>query len=204
MVQQLIFKGGAKPAVRHVGRLVRTPELLAEQKAGKFLDSAYGTRIDADEPTQGPHTFNVANTNAIEPAGRVLAMWEGGSAFALSTDDLSTLGPVTFGANVAAGKAFTYAPKEPLRILVMRKNDITQRRVFELPSQMVFHVGNAHERADGSIALSFVSSPTPEFVMHAASAPLAGRVQRCDYGPGTVVEEHIMVAKPGGRGELDA
>ena len=31
-----------------------------------------------------------------------------------------------------------------------------------------------------------------------------GRVQRCDYGLGTVVEEHIMVAKPGGRDELDA
>lgn len=29
-------------------------------------------------------------------------------------------------------------------------------------------------------------------------------MQRYDYGPSTVVEEHIMVAKPNGRGELDA
>ena len=358
MVQQFSFSGGAKPAVRHVGRLVRTPKLLAEQKAGKFLFSAYGSRIESDEPTQGPDTFNVANTNAIEHAGRVLAMWEGGSAFALSPDDLSTLGPVTwqeglaqmpfsahpkidargnlwnfgsaganlvvwhvdaagklvkaqigetpypggmahdaaltehyivlplppvklnFGEDVRGGKAFTYEPNEPLRILVMRKDDIAQRRVFELPSQMVFHVGNAHERADGSIALSFVASPTPEFVMHGASALLAGhpasfggsstqlavldmrsgraqaqrmddivefprvhplrngmatrylltaatwagsgperpkwfhglqlrdvetgRTQRFDYGMQTVVEEHIVVPRPGGRGELDA
>jgi carotenoid cleavage dioxygenase len=252
MVQQFSFSGGAQPKVRHIGRLVRTPKLIAEQKAGKFLFSAYGTRIESDEPTQGPDTFNVANTNAIEHAGKVLAMWEGGSAFALSPDDLSTLGPVTwqeglaqmpfsahpkldakgnlwnfgsaganlvvwhvdplgrlvkaqigespypggmahdaamteryivlplppvklnFGEDVAAGKAFAYEPNEPLRILVMKKEDIAQRRVFELPSQMVFHVGNAHERADGSIALSFVSSPTPEFVMHAASTLLAG------------------------------
>lgn len=31
-----------------------------------------------------------------------------------------------------------------------------------------------------------------------------GREQRYDYGPGSVIEEHIRVAKPGGRGELDA
>ena len=260
MVQQFTFTGGSvgnkAPTVRHLGRLVRTPKLLAEQQAGKFLYSAYGTKIAGDEPgatpTQGPDAFNVANTNAIEHAGRVLAMWEGGSAFALSPDDLATLGPVTwqeglaqmpfsahpkldaagnlwnigsaganlvvwhvdaagklvraqigetpypggmahdaaiteryivlplppvklhFGEDVAGGNAFTYEPNEPLRILVMKKDDIAQRRVFELPSQMVFHVGNAHERADGSIALSFVASPTPEFVMRGASSLMAG------------------------------
>ena len=356
MVQKFDISGGAKPAVRHIGRLVRTPKWQAEQKAGRFLHSAYGTRIDSDQPSQGPDTFNVANTNAIEHAGKVLAMWEGGSAFALRPDDLSTIGPVTWqdglqqmpfsahpkldnkgtlwnfgsaGANLVvwqidaqgvlakvqvgetpypggmahdaaitaqyivlplppikfrfgedvAGQAFDYEPNEPLRILVMRKDDITQRRVFELPAQMVFHVGNAYERADGSIALSFVSSPDASFVMRAAvsllgghPAPLGGsstqlarldmrtgratvesmgdsvefprmhpqrnglparyllsaaswraeaahvdwfhglqlrdldtgRVQRYDYGSGTVVEEHIVVPKPGGRDERDA
>ena len=186
---------------------------------------------------------------------------------------------LVFGEDVAGGRALTCEPNEPLRILVMKKDDIAQRRVFELPSQMVFHVGNAHERADGGIALSFVGSPTPEFMMRGAASlqaghpanfggsstqlavldmrtgkarvedtrysvefprvhPLreglstrwlltaaswagspdkqhwfhglqlrdteTGRVQRCDYGIGTVVEEHIVVAKPGGRGELDA
>ena len=353
MVQQFSFTGGARPGVRHLGRIVRTPKFVAEQEAGRFLVAAYGTKIDSDVPTQGPDTFNVANTNAIEHAGRVLAMWEGGSAFALSPDDLSTLGPVTwqdglaqmpfsahpkldaagnlwnigsaganlvvwhvdpngrlvnaqigespypggmahdmamtehhivlplppvklnFGEDVASGKAFVHDAGEPLRILVMRKDDIRQRRVFELPPQMVFHVGNAHERSDGSIALSFVGSPTPEFVMHGASALLAGhpasfrgsstqlavldlrtgrasvespndavefprvhplrngsptrfllttaawagqdwfhgiqlrdlptgRAERYDYGIGHVAEEHIIVPKPGARGELDA
>lgn len=356
MVQQFSIAGGAKPQVRHIGRLVRTPKLLAEQQAGKFLYNAYGTKIDSEMPSQGPDTYNVANTNAIEHAGRVLALWEGGSAFAMSPDDLSTIGPVTWqdgyaqmpfsahpkldaagnlwnfgtsGANlvvwhvdasgqlvkaqtgespypggmahdaavtekyivlplppiklnftedVSSGRAFTYEPKEPLRILVLAKNDITQRRVFELPAHMVFHVGNAHDRPDGSIALSFVASKTPEFVMRGASDILAGhpasfggsstqlavldmrtgkahvdamddmvefprvhalrnglptrylvtaaawrprmekqlfhgvqirdtqtgRLQRYDYGTTTVVEEHIVVPKPGARGELDA
>jgi all-trans-8'-apo-beta-carotenal 15,15'-oxygenase len=358
MVQQFTFSGGGtgtQPTVRHLGRLVRTPKLLAEQKAGKFLVNAYGTRIESDVPAQGPDSYNVANTNAIEHAGRVLAMWEGGSAFALNPDDLSTLGPVTwqagfeqmpfsahpkldpngtlwnfgtaganlvvwqidaqgrlvkaqtgespypggmahdaaitarhivlplppiklhFGEDMAGGKALDYETREPLRILVMSKDDIAQRRVFELPAQMVFHVGNAHERADGSIVLSFVGAQQPGFVMRGASELLAGkaasfggsstqiavldmrtgratvesmrdsvefprmhpqrngvpsrwllaaaswrpgadhgfhglqlrdlttgRTQRYDYGRDTVVEEHIVVPKPGATQELDA
>ncbi len=357
MVQQFSLGGGARPSVRHLGRLVRTPKLLAEQRAGKFLYSAYGTKIESDEPAQGPDSFNAANTNALEHAGRVLAMWEGGSAFALDPADLSTTGAVTwrddlaqlpfsahpkldaagnlwniggagdklvvwhvdargalvsaqlaespypggmvhdmamtaqylvvplppiklnFGEDAVGGKAFTYEPLQPLRILVMHKADVTKRRVFELPAQMVFHVGNAFERADGCIALSFIASTTPEFVMRGASSVLAGhpasfggsstqlavldmqsgrvqldamrdsvefprvhpgrnglatrwlltaatwrgsdvsqpffhglqlrdtetgRVQRFDYGAGSVVEEHIVVPRPGARGELDA
>jgi all-trans-8'-apo-beta-carotenal 15,15'-oxygenase len=378
MVQQFTIGGGdgvigvggnagsRAPAVRHLGRLVRTPKLIAEQKAGRFLYAAYGTKIEPNDPNaapaQGPDSFNTANTSVIEHAGRVLAMWEGGSAFEMRPDDLATLGPVTwqqglaampfsahpkrdaaghlwnigsaganlvvwhidaagalvkaqlgqtpypggmahdaaitaqyivlplppvklhFGEDVADGRAFTVEPNEPLRILVMRKDDIAQRRVFELPAQMVFHVGNAHERRDGSIALSFVASPTPEFVTRGASLLLAGhpapfggsrtqlavldmktgrahvddlgdsvefprvhalreglptrwlltagnwqrrgaapssplspmfhglqlrdvqtgRAQRYDYGAGSVVEEHIVVPKPGGRDELDA
>jgi all-trans-8'-apo-beta-carotenal 15,15'-oxygenase len=356
MVQQFTIGGGSMPAVRHLGRLVRTQKLVTEQKAGKFLFGAYGTHVESDEPTQGPDSFNVANTNALEHAGRVLAMWEGGSAYAMNPDGLATLGPVTwqdglaqmpfsahpkldaagnlwnfgtsgaklvvwqidargalvkaqigespypggmahdaavtaqyivlplppiklhFNEDAPSGRAFTYEPDEPLRILVMKKDDVAQRRVFELPAQMVFHVGNAWERTDGRIALSFIASKTPEFVMRSASQLLAGqsaslgdsstqlavldmksgrasveamndsvefprvhparnglptrwlltaaswrrdvtasrfhgvqlrdvetgRAQRYDYGATTVVEEHIVVPKPGGRGELDA
>lgn len=358
MVQQFSVAGGR---VSHRGRLVRTPKLLAEQKAGRFLYSAFGTRIASDAPAQGPDSFNVANTNAIEHAGRVLAMWEGGSAFALDPKDLSTIGPVTwkdgleqvpfsahpkldaagnlwnigtFGkrlvvwhvgptgqlAKVQVGEtpypggmahdvaitaqyivlplppvklnfsrmsagatieeAFEYQRQEPLRILVMRKDDIAQRRVFELPAQMVFHVGNAYERADGSIAFSYVAAKDHDFLVRGAvnlmqgrasnlgdaSTQLAvldmksgrasleslddngefpridprriglparqlvtaaswiahpgrdnllfhgvqlrdlqtGKVQRFDYGADALVEEHILVPRPGGSAELDA
>ncbi|MDP9043257.1 MAG: carotenoid oxygenase family protein [Pseudomonadota bacterium] len=250
MVQQFSFSGGARPAVRHLGRLVRTPKYLAEQHAGKFLVPAYGTHVASESPAGGPDAFNVANTNAIEHAGRLLALWEGGSAFALDPRDLSTLGPVTwrpgleqmpfsahpkvdadghlwnfgssgdklvvwhvdpqgslvraqvgdspypggmahdaavtaqhivlplppiklrFGEDVA--RAFDYQPNEPLRLLVMRKDDIAQRRVFELPAQMVFHVGNAWDRPDGGIMLSYIGSETPEFAVRGAQRLVAG------------------------------
>ncbi|HSW07083.1 carotenoid oxygenase family protein [Aquabacterium sp.] len=358
MVQQFSFNG---TSVRHVGRLVRTAKLRAEQQAGRFLYSAFGTAIRSDAPAQGPDTFNTANTNAIEHAGRVLAMWEGGSAYALDPKDLATQGPVTwqdglqqlpfsahpkvdaggqlwnigtsgqrliawhidpqgrlvdaqlgespypggmvhdmaattqylviplppvkldFGRIAAGGtpeQAYAFDSREPLRILVLRKDDITQRRVFELPAQMVFHVGNAFERADGCIALSFVGASDHRSLVQSAVALVAGRPgpqrvsstqlavldlasgrasveslgdavefpridprriglparyllnaaqwkpqpagrgslfhgitlrdlqtgreDRFDYGEQTVVEEHILVPKPGRADELDA
>ncbi|WP_372525468.1 carotenoid oxygenase family protein [Piscinibacter sp.] len=358
MVQQFRFGDGR---VSHLGRLVHTPKLLAEQRAGRFLYSAFGTDIPSDAPAQGPDSFNTANTNAIEHAGRVLAMWEGGSAFALDPRDLSTQGPVSwrddlqqapFSAHpkvdasghlwnigtfrnrviawhidpqgrfvnaqvgespypggmvhdmavtaqflviplppvklhferLAAGgtpeQAYEFQRDEPLRILVLRKDDITQRRVFELPAQMVFHVGNAYERGDGSIALSFVGAsdhrslvlgavavmrgqPAPPRVSSTQLAVLdmasgrasvesladavefprvdprriglptryllnastwmpyaagrgslfhgielrdlhSGKVDRYDYGEQMVVEEHLIVPKPGASDELDA
>ncbi len=254
MVQQFTFSGRG---VSHVGRLVRTPKLAAEREAGRFLYPTFGTGIQSEAPTQGPDSINVANTNAIEHAGRVLAMWEGGSAYALDPKDLSTLGPVTwkdgyeqvpfsahpkldaaghlwnigsFGDKIvvwhidAAGKlagvqvgespypnglahdvaitaqyivlplppvkmnyaaiargatpeqAFDFQRREPLRILVMKKDDIRERRVFELPAQMVFHVANAHERRDGSIAFGFVGAVDDEFLIHGAVALVAGHV----------------------------
>ena len=358
MVQKFTFSGRG---VSHVGRLVQTPKLAAERSAGRFLYNAFGTTIASEAPTQGPDSISTANTNAIEHAGRLLAMWEGGSAFALDPNDLSTIGPVTwqegfeqmpfsahpkvdaagnlwnigtfadklvvwhvdaagrlvraqtgttpyphgmahdvavtaqyivlplppvkmdYGA-IARGatpeKAFVYERDEPLRILVMRKDDIARRRVFELPAQFVFHVGNAHERSDGSIALSFVGSPDATFLTRGAVALVAGRlgeptaasmhtavldlrsgranveafgdgvefprvdprrigtaarfvasaaswrtdsprrgilfhgvqmrdlhtgrVDRFDYGERTVVEEHILVPRPGASGERDA
>ena len=358
MVQQFTFSGRG---VGHVGRLVRTQKLVAERAAGKFLYPAFGTGIASDTPMQGPDTINVANTNAIEHAGRVLAMWEGGSAYALDPKDLSTIGPLTWkegfeqipfsahpkldaagnlwnigtfgdklvvwhvdaagklarvqtgvspypngmahdtamtaqyivlplppmkmnfaaiGQGATAEQAFVYEKNQPLRILVMRKDDISQRRVFELPTQMVFHVGNAYERPDGSIALSFVGADNSEFLVHGAVALVAGHVtgdagsslqsavldmktgratveamagivefpridprrigiparflvaasnwkrfpgrsgalfhglqvrdlqsgnvDRFDYGEDMVVEEHIVVPKPGATGERDA
>jgi carotenoid cleavage dioxygenase len=356
MVQQFTLGDGR---VSHRGRLVRTAKLAAEQRAGRFLVSTLGTQIDGGPPASGPDAFNVANTNALEHAGRVLAMWEGGSAYALDPRDLSTQGPVTWRADLqqvpfsahpkvdasghlwnvgTSGRAlvawhidpqgalagvqvgespypggmvhdmavterwlvvplppvklnfsapvpqgprhFKMEAGQPLRILVMDKNDIRQRKVFELPPQFVFHVGNAHETRDGQIELSYVAAPDTWFLDREAVAFMSGhslparhfnlqlarldlasgrarvqavpgevefpridprriglparhlvtaaswrdypgrsaaqlhgvqvldtrsgRARRFDYGAMAVVEEHILVPKPGKTGELDA
>ena len=251
MVQQFRIGDGA---VQHRGRLVRTAKLRVEQQAGRFLMPALGTHIEGGPPIGGPDAVNTANTNAIEHAGRVLAMWEGGSAYGIDPQDLSTQGPITWRADLAqmpfsahpkvdntghlwnigtAGKRlvvwhvnpqghlanvqvaelpffvgmvhdmaiterhivvplppvgfdftqrpadgrrrFTMKSGEPLRVLVMEKADITRRRVFELPPEMVFHVGNAHDTRDGEVVLSYVGAPDAWFLDEGAVALLAGR-----------------------------
>jgi all-trans-8'-apo-beta-carotenal 15,15'-oxygenase len=252
MVQQFTI---SDRGVSHRGRLVQTHKLKAEQKAGRFLMSALGTAIEDGAPGTGPDSFNVANTNALEHAGRVLAMWEGGSAYALDPKDLSTQGPITWSPEFAqvpfsahpkidaqghlwnigtAGphlvvwhinpqgqlvkaqltespfpggmvhdmavterhivvplppvslrfnskaddngpRRFALQPGQPLRILVMDKNNIQQRRVFELPPQMVFHVGNAHDTADGGIELSYIAAPDAWFLDQGAVALMSAR-----------------------------
>jgi carotenoid cleavage dioxygenase-like enzyme len=258
MVQQFTLGDGR---ITHRGRLVRTAKLKAEQQAGRFLMSALGTTIEGGPPGSatsgllagGPDSFNVANTNALEHAGRVLAMWEGGSAYGLDPKDLSTQGPITwrpdlaqvpftahpkvdadghlwnigtqgpaivawhispqgqlvnlqvgespypggmvhdmavtgrylvvplppvsfdFAQSVPEGpRRFAMKPGEPLRVLVMEKADISKRRVFELPPQMVFHVGNAHETGDGRIVLSYIAAPDAWFLDQAAVALMSG------------------------------
>lgn len=254
MVQQFRIGGGQ---VLHRGRLVRTAKLRAEQAAGRFVVSALGTVIPGQGPSSGPDSFNTANTNALEHGGRVLALWEGGSAYALDADTLATQGPVTWGEGLAqvpfsahpkvdatgtlwnigtagprlvvwrispagqlvkvqitaspfAGgmvhdmavtqqylvvplppvkldlaqtpvdggpRRFPLVAGQPLRVLVMHKDDISRQRVFELPPQLVFHVGNAHETADGEVVLSLVGAPDSHFLDQGAVALMAGRPQ---------------------------
>ncbi len=251
MVQQFTIAPGR---VSHRGRLVRTAKLQAEQKAGRFLVSALGTSIEGGPPSGGPDSHNVANTNAIEHGGRVLALWEGGSAYALDPDTLATQGPVNwrpdlqqvpfsahpkvdasghlwnfgtfdkaivawhidpkgrlakvqvgespfpggmvhdmavtprylvlplppvslnFGQPVVDGpRRFALQPGQPLRVLVMEKDDISRRRVFELPPEMVFHVGNAHETPDGQVVLTYVGAPDAWFLDQAAVALMSAQ-----------------------------
>jgi carotenoid cleavage dioxygenase len=69
---------------------------------------------------------------------------------------------------------FALKPGEPLRVLVMEKADISKRRVFELPAQMVFHVGNAHETGDGRVVLSYVAAPDAWFLDQGAVSLMSG------------------------------
>lgn len=250
MVQQFTLTGGS---VAHRGRLVKTAKLQAERQAGRFLFGAFGTAVDNSPPISGPDSVNAANTNALEHGGRLLALWEGGSAYAMDPADLSTQGPVVwrddlhgvpfsahpkidadghlwnignagrhlvvwhidpqgrlvdvglgespfpggmahdmavtarhlvvplppvrllFGEPSEGPRKFAMAPGEPLRILVISKADTRQRRVFELPAQMVFHVGNAHETRDGQIVLSFIGAPDLSFLNDGAVAPMHGQ-----------------------------
>jgi all-trans-8'-apo-beta-carotenal 15,15'-oxygenase len=364
MVQQFTFTGSG---IAHRGRFVQTAKFKAESEANRFLVPALGTGIRPQMRITGPDAMNTANTNAIEHAGRVLAMWEGGSAMGMDVATLATQGPITwqegweqmpfsahpkldpqgnlwnFGTSgntlmsyhidaqgrpahtqrttipfdrkraggmnhdMAITERFMVVPippltlhfdllaqgrpaaevmqlhkQEALRVWIAPKDDIAAGTLFELPHDMVFHVGNAFERrtANGTeIVLNYVGSRggnfltgsavdimrgvhttpgdstlrlarfnmetrqamvsnydgvpeefprlDPRFIGRPASYLLSatswradaatsgfhgiqlrnvesGKTERFDYGPGAIVEEHIIVAQPGSAREREA
>ncbi len=99
-------EGGA----RYRNRWVRTEGLAAEQRVGHAI---YGGMANGDFPTPeetagGPSMKNVANTNVIRHAGRILCLWEAGLPTEV-TPALETVGPFDFGG--ALDRPFTAHPK---------------------------------------------------------------------------------------------
>ncbi|HEX8785925.1 MAG TPA: carotenoid oxygenase family protein [Telluria sp.] len=215
--------------VHHQGRFVETRKYLDESAAGQFLYPAFGTAI-ARRGFRDNDTLNAANTNLLPFAGRLYALWEGGSATEIDPATLATRGLKTwredlrampfsahpkigpdgvmwnFGALPGHDKLALYrigaagqvlqvnvidvpqltmvhdfavserhlvfvippydlkdddklslaerhvwagsgAHARPMRVLVVAKDTLELRQVFELPPHMVFHFGNAWDEA---------------------------------------------------------
>jgi len=95
-------------------RFVRTPEFLAEEKAGKILyRGVFGTQ----KPGGWWHNIfdrkmkNIANTNVIYHGGKLLALWEGGQPYRLDPATLDTIGMENFNRALAPGQVFTAHPR---------------------------------------------------------------------------------------------
>lgn len=107
MVQAFRFERGH---VSHRGRFVRTHKFEAEQQAGRFQFRTFGTPIPGRTPVRTPDDVNAANTSIVPHGGRLLALWEAGSATALDPASLDTRGAVTWRDDLKA-MPFTAHPK---------------------------------------------------------------------------------------------
>jgi carotenoid cleavage dioxygenase len=137
-------------------RWVRTDGLAAEIRAGRAI---YGGMADGDFPTPeetggGPPMKNVANTNVLRHAGRILCLWEAGPATEIDVD-LSTVGLYDFGGayggaltahpklDPVTGEmlAFGYSPFPPyLTYLIVASDGSLVRSVpIELPAPVMMH-----------------------------------------------------------------
>jgi carotenoid cleavage dioxygenase len=106
-VQAWTLDGGR---ASHRGRFVQTAKFRAEQAAGRFLLPAFGTAIAPQRPVRGPDSVNVANTSVLPLAGRLYALWEGGSAHELDPETLETRGLTTWHEDLR-GMPFSAHPK---------------------------------------------------------------------------------------------
>ena len=107
MMQEFVFSGAS---VSHRGRVIHTPKLQREDKAGRRLFHAFGTDIPDALPARRPDDLNVANTSLLDHNGELLALWEGGSASVLDRDTLDWTGFRSWGPGLE-GLPFTAHPK---------------------------------------------------------------------------------------------
>ena len=107
MVQAFTFTG---TGVTHRGRVLDTPKRRRETKAGRRLLPAFGTLPPDLGTISGPDDMNAANTSMLAHAGRLLALWEGGSALEVDADTLSARGFVAWREDLA-GLPFSAHPK---------------------------------------------------------------------------------------------
>ena len=86
MIQAFTFTGSN---VVHRARILDTPKRRRETQAGERVLPAFATIPPRPEPILGPNDMNVANTSILAHAGRLMALWEGGSALAVDPDSLT-------------------------------------------------------------------------------------------------------------------
>lgn len=91
---------------RYRNRFVRTPAVVAEERAGRALWGGIESMILPREPDVGPElagTFrDMPDINVVRHAGRLLALAESDCPF-LMTPELETAGKETFGGALPAG-----------------------------------------------------------------------------------------------------
>ena len=128
--------------VTHAARFVRTEKYKAESEAGRFLYHGAGTTVPDPRPGRNGDDFNAANTAMIAHAGRLQALWEGGSAWNIDPDTLETLGVHTFRSDLAA---LPYSA-HPLPDTDGSLWNFGMMAYLDAPTLLVWHVG-----ADGAL-----------------------------------------------------
>ncbi len=87
---------------RLAARFVDTPKRRIETAAGRIVQPGFATPARAGAQVASADDANAANTHVIAAGGRLLALWEAGSAFALDPATLATHGPVTLRPDLKA------------------------------------------------------------------------------------------------------
>ena len=105
MVQAFAFSGDK---VTHRARVLDTPKRRRETRAGKRIMPAFAT--PGSEPLMGSDDMNVANTAMLVHAGRLMALWEGGSALTVDPKTLDAGRFVVWHPDLA-GLPFSAHPK---------------------------------------------------------------------------------------------
>ena len=107
MIQAFAFDGSG---VTHRARILDTPKRRTETGIGRRSLPAFGSVPPNPAPIAGPDDMNVANTSMLAHAGRLMALWEGGSALEVDPETLTARRFVVWGEDLT-GLPFSAHPK---------------------------------------------------------------------------------------------
>ncbi|WP_433672204.1 carotenoid oxygenase family protein [Nocardia sp. CA-136227] len=109
MISQFVLDGSS---VRFRNRYVRTRHFEHGQTSDRVRYRGVGDQIPGGPLANiGRLPANVANTNIVNYAGGLLALWEIGNPHRIDPDSLETLGPTDFGGRLGFLGAFSAHPK---------------------------------------------------------------------------------------------
>jgi len=92
-----------------------------------------------------------------------------------------------------------WRPERGTQVLVIDKDDLSKRRIFDLPAFSFFHLGDAWEESDGTIRFDGAFEKDPTFGQKAAAGLIRGEFIR---SPRPMLTQ--VVLRPNGRAELMA
>lgn len=110
MIQRIHIEDGA---ATHSGAFVQTPKRIAEQAAGRFRASGFGTEGDATYPIESSDDVNAANTSVVMAGGELLALWEAGSPWRMDPVSLESKGPKVWRDDLAGMPYLAHPKVEP-------------------------------------------------------------------------------------------
>lgn len=93
--------------------------------------------------------------------------------------------------------SLSWRPDLGTQVLVIDKADLTQRRIYELPTFSFFHLGDAWEERDGTIRFDGCFESDPAFGQRAARELIAGR-----YEPAPMPILTMVALHPDGKASL--
>jgi all-trans-8'-apo-beta-carotenal 15,15'-oxygenase len=126
-------------------KFVRTTGFVRERQAKKVLyRNSFGTEKSGGFLANmfDFNIKNVANTNVIYRAGRLLALWEGGLPYLVEPDSLRTSGEYTFKGLLKKGYAFSAHPREDpisgnlINFCVKERGDKSKICVYEFDDKL--------------------------------------------------------------------
>jgi carotenoid cleavage dioxygenase-like enzyme len=110
LIRRFALDGGH---ARFAGRFVDTFKRRTEQRLQRAVMAGFGTAENGAPRLSNTDDTNAANTSVLPVGGRIWALWEAGSPFAVDPDTLDSNGPITLRPDLAHMPFLAHPKVEP-------------------------------------------------------------------------------------------